>query len=125
MPSTVDRLKARRPSSYAGGGRVMYITAHHVASPTSNRDGINSFLHLHGAMPGMNWNAPNVRLVSDRIPGTLVRQQQEIEPGGNHVLSYLDVVAPDSAGMAQVEAALAQFGNELAGRDLPVSRVIN
>ncbi len=54
-------------------------------------DGVNRFAYLAGEH---NWNDP--RKVLDSEPTTLLVQSTSVEPGGNHVRSYLDVVFPDN-----------------------------
>jgi hypothetical protein len=64
----------------------LYISAHRVIQGGSQ--GINAFLYLHG---GDKWFYP------EEDPGTLERSLTTVEPGDNKVLSFLDIVLPDSA----------------------------
>lgn len=80
----------------------MYLTAQRVASPRQIW-GINAFYYEHGPII---W-PPNALLMLDQGPGTLVEIAAEIEPlGGNRVLSFLDIVAPDGTPRQQIWRAL-------------------
>lgn len=69
----------------------MYLAAQRVRS--GSRTGINAFLYRHppGEIP---WRDP-ARVV-EQMPGELVSQDIEMPPGGNEVLSFLDVVAGEA-----------------------------
>jgi hypothetical protein len=73
----------------------MYLTAQHVRS----HDGIDdhqSYLHLHD-VPGSEPFPDDRRTVPFEHPGRMVLKGEHIlPPGGNDVLSYLDVVAEDA-----------------------------
>jgi hypothetical protein len=84
----------------------MYLTAHHVVSPTTQSEGVNAFLYLHGSML---WDGPPPSGVPDEDPGTLVAQSLSVEPPGNRVRSYLDIVAPDAAHWEEIRQGLMDF----------------
>lgn len=92
----------------------MYLTAQRVRT-RSGEEGINTFLFLHRneLVPGMSWAMPDVALVAEHHPGTAIVQRLEQESGGNDVLSYLDVVAEDSLGLARLRAALGAIDFDL------------
>jgi hypothetical protein len=75
----------------------MYVCAQRVqalAGPHMGRQGINSFLYLHGAY---DWNgSPPPEWLPDDNPGVIADSVIEVPPPGNRVRSYLDIVAPDS-----------------------------
>lgn len=73
----------------------MYLTAQHVRS-RSGEDGVQAYLHLHD-LPAARF-PPDPLTVPQEHPGRMVRSHVGLRPGGNHVLSYLDIVAPDAAG---------------------------
>ena len=82
----------------------MYVTAHHV----SNRRGeeaINAAMYLHGQE---NWQISPTG-VPDPEPGELLRSHIALTPGGNHVRSYLDLVAPDGAQWPELHQAFIGF----------------
>jgi hypothetical protein len=86
----------------------MYLTAQRVRSRNGD-EGINSCLFLHGStpVPGISWEAPDVSLVAEQHPGTVVVQRIELDSGGNDVLSFLDVVAEDALGIDRLRAAIS------------------
>lgn len=87
----------------------MYIVAQRVISP-AGQSGVNAFLFFHGdqEIPGMSWSNPDVGAIADAHPGTLVLQRVERPPGGNDVVSYLDLVAPDSIGIERLGQILLE-----------------
>lgn len=93
----------------------MYATAHRVSDGQGHR-GINAFLHKHGTVlpwPEEAWRLP------ETDPGVLIWSNgPEVRPGGNHVHSYLDVLAPDAATHEEVERALEGLSLELAAHEL-------
>ncbi len=92
----------------------MYATAHLVRG--RGEEGINAFLHHHGpsfAWPEDAWNLPETR------PGSIVARKLDLEPGGNSVRAYLDVLAPDGTPAEQVRTALAALQRELCERRNP------
>ena len=104
----------------------MFLTAHRVRSP-DGRQGINAFFYLHGdsPAPGMAWDSPNlnVEMIAEKYPGKFVDQEVAIVPGGNSVLSYLDIVAPDGERLARVREALQELEGHL-GTGVPVKRAL-
>lgn len=56
----------------------------------------------------MSWNDPDVEVIADTHPGTLVLQRVEQPSGENHVVSYLDVVAPDAIGIERLGRILLE-----------------
>lgn len=83
----------------------MYLTSHHVVSPSSGHEGVNSFLYLHGAY---TWTElpPGI---PDQNPGTLTAQSISVRPPGNRVRSYLDIIAPDETRWEEVRIGLMDF----------------
>ena len=80
----------------------MYATAHRVRS-RRDVEGINAFLHRHGH--DVAWPA-DPSAIPERDPGQQVWEAVAVVPGGNEVLSYLDVIAPDGVGVDELEVAL-------------------
>lgn len=105
----------------------MYLTAHRVYSLAKQKAGINVFLYRHGEqpVPGMSWEQPVVELVADEHIGTRGPEHVEVAPGGNRVLSFIDIVTADDTSLSQVEAATEAFGKSVSSADrLPVSSTI-
>lgn len=80
----------------------MYATAHRVRSG-KDVEGINAFLHRHGQDAA--WPA-DPSAIPERDPGQQVWDAVTVPPGGNDVLSYLDVIAPDGVGVEELDVAL-------------------
>lgn len=93
----------------------MYITAHLVKS-RDQREGINAFLHVHGA--SFAWPEDAASL-PEMTPGTTVLHRTDLPPGGNQVRAYLDILAPDRAPRAEIEQALTTFSRDLRERRNP------
>lgn len=93
----------------------MYLTSHRVVSP-SGVEGLNAFRHEHGV--GYVWKV-EPRRVPAEDPGATVVQQIELQPGGNRVRSYLDVVFPDDTPRDDVELALNSLWLELVAAGVP------
>ena len=86
----------------------MFITAQRVVrrSPDPPQSGINAFLYRHGAQHV--WEPEGLQhFLPETNPGELERQLIEVHPvGGNPVLAYLDVVAPDETSPWAISASL-------------------
>ncbi len=93
----------------------MYVTAHRLAS-RFDEEGTNAFLHLHGAQ--LAWPDDPGRLIETN-PGELEERMTEIAPGGNRVLSFLDVVAPDGTGRGAIIDAVSDLSRQLEDRANP------
>jgi hypothetical protein len=71
----------------------MYLAAQSLRS-RQGVEAIHVFLHLHDGPAGF----PDDPLsVPRKFPGRLVHKRIQIPPGGNSILSYLDVIAADQA----------------------------
>jgi len=84
----------------------MYISAQRVISPSSQRTGVNVFKYSHGAA---TWQSVPAAFLPDVNAGELIWQKIEVDPPGNRVLSYLDVVAPDAIPWEAVCGRLAML----------------
>lgn len=93
----------------------MYMTAHLIRS-RSGDEGINGFLHHHGA--DFAWPTDAADL-PDTTPGTIVLRRIDLPPGFNQVRAYLDVLAPDGTPRAQIDQAMAAFARDLQERRNP------
>jgi hypothetical protein len=93
----------------------MYVTAHLVRS-RSGDEGINGFLHHHGA--DFAWPSDAADL-PDTVPGTIVLRRVDLPPGFNQVRAYMDVLAPDGTPRAQIDAAMTAFARDLQERRNP------
>jgi len=87
----------------------MYVTAHLVRSSDGD-EGINAFLHLHGA--DFAWPADAATL-ADTTPGKDVCRRIDLQPGNNLVQAYLDVLAPDGTPRDELDRAIAALARNL------------
>lgn len=93
----------------------MYITAHLVKS-RDQREGINAFLHVHGA--SFAW-PDDASSLPETTPGRTVLHRTDLPPGGNQVRAYLDILAPDRSPRVAIEQALEAFSQDLRERRNP------
>jgi len=105
----------------------MYLTAQRVYSIAKRKTGINAFLYRHGdgAVPGMSWDRPVVEPVADEHVGIRGPEHVEIAPGGNRVLSFIDVVTADETPIEQIQDAIRTFSATLSPERLPVSTTMD
>ncbi len=82
----------------------MYVAAQRVRSASAV--GINVFIYQHAParVPTLSNGAMDVERVAETFQGQLVSSSAPIPPGGNEVLSYLDVAAPDGTPLSVFEA---------------------
>lgn len=101
----------------------MYLTAQRVYSLRARKTGVNAFLYRHGdsTVPGMSWEQPVVEQVADEHIGTRGPERVEIAPGGNRVLSFVDIVAADSVPISRIEEAVGEFRARFSPGRLPVA----
>ena len=92
----------------------MYATAHLVSR--EGVEGINAFLHEHGANKTWPSDATNL---PETDPGNVVLRRTDHPPGGNPVRAYLDVLAPDGTAPEEIDAALRSMAADLAERRNP------
>jgi len=72
----------------------MYLAAQHVRSARTGDQGINSYIYGHGPYFWLGWPP----FMPEDNPGTLYDQYLEVmPPGGNRILAYLDILAPDAS----------------------------
>lgn len=76
----------------------MYLTAQRVRS--GSRTGVNVLLYRHPRDKPVAWAEPGT--VAERDPGELASTDIEVPPGGNAVLSYLDIVTDESLRKEQI-----------------------
>lgn len=92
----------------------MYATAHLVRR--EGVEGINAFLHEHGA--GNPWPT-DASTFPETNPGRIVLRRTDIPPGGNSVRAYLDVLAPDATPLEEIRGALRAVAEDLGERRNP------
>jgi hypothetical protein len=82
----------------------MYIAVHLVKRGAE--EGINAFLHEHPA--AFPWPA-NAADLADSNPGKVVDRRIDLQPGGNKVRAYLDILAPNGTSVADIRSALREL----------------
>lgn len=104
----------------------MYLTAQRVFSMKANKTGVNAFLYRHDpdGVPGMSWDQPLLPRVADNHIGRRGPEHVEIAPGGNRVLSFIDIVTADSTPIDQVQDATRKFATTMLSSDLPAMHTI-
>lgn len=94
----------------------MYASAQRVRSP-DGKVGVNSALYLHD-LNEIEWTRDDVfKFVSTHAPGRLVWQRNELPPGGNTVVSYVDIVSPDPLDEAALSEILRALDASVAQQD--------
>jgi len=94
----------------------MILTAQHVRASTGE-EGINAFCRLQGPHEWADLSSGD--LAEDLAAGELVNQAIVLQPGGNDVRSYLDVIAPDETPTQEIRHAVVLFVDRSRGRTLP------
>ena len=91
----------------------MYVTAQRVFAPATGKAGINVFLHAHqpGELPHP-LDLATARRVAESCPGKQVAQVLGLRPGGNRILSYLDIIAADDEPPATIGQALTAIAED-------------
>jgi hypothetical protein len=95
----------------------MYVAAHRVCRRTGT-EGVNVFLHLHGS--NFPWPEDPSGL-PETNPGGIQSDIVELEPGGNRVRSYLDVLAPDGTSSVRIHGVLVQVEKALGEMAAPTA----
>ncbi len=101
----------------------MYACAQRVVDSSGQESGLNVLVYEHGSAETgqIDWNKPDIRAISEDCPGTLVAEKIEVAPGGNSVVSYLDVAMRDGVEVATVEIALWQIEKAVRlGGEIPI-----
>jgi hypothetical protein len=83
--------------------------------------GVNAYLSRHSQSDErqIDWDRPDVTKIADELAGETVLQLIEVPPGGNPVLSYLDVVAPEGTDPQFIADSLRLFEHYVRADRLP------
>src|SRR5207237_9688808 len=65
------------------------------------------------------WQGLPPQGIPEQDPGALAAQTIEVQPPGNRVRSYLDVIAPDETSWSEIRPAFITFVSEAQRRPLP------
>jgi hypothetical protein len=100
----------------------MYLTAHRVRT-RGGVEGVNAYLSLHGdtALPLAHDAAPDLDRISQSVGGVVVARHEDVPPGGNQVLVFLELAAADGLSAAELHGALDELGASARANGLPVS----
>lgn len=101
----------------------MYLTAHRVRELQGPATGLNVFFHSHDEhdpFAGSHADLELIRRITEAEPGRLVGKWTELKAGGNTVLSYLDVIAPEGTPRSDLEDALARFRSRVGSEGISV-----
>lgn len=94
----------------------MYLTAHRVYQKRDNTGGINAFLHRHGGhgLPeDLREDNRIVDQVANQNPGKLIAQSLDLAPGGNAVLSFVDIVGEEDIKKERIQYFLNQMERDI------------
>ena len=107
----------------------MYLTAQRIRSrdkasigtASTESTGISVAYYWHGQdmLPRLPAGAPDIARISTTDPGALVSSASDIPPGGNEVLSYLDVGASDHTSPDELQRHLGAVESKVAAAALP------
>lgn len=89
----------------------MYLTAHRIRS-SSGAEALHAFLHVHEAAhpwPQEPWKVP------EQHPGRLIAQSTSIPPGGNSVISYLDIMSREPTDATSLRQLLTRLSSTIPG----------
>ncbi|MFT5431744.1 MAG: hypothetical protein ACI9OJ_002442 [Myxococcota bacterium] len=100
----------------------MYVTAHRVRRAETQHTAVHVYVHMHENHDVFAGDVPDkvlLRRVTEAEPGRLIAKRLKLPAGGNTVLSYLDVIAPDSTPKTEIDAALQGFRDAIDANTLP------
>lgn len=84
----------------------MLLAAQRVISSVTRKHGINVYQYLHGD----SWDGPAPsKFLPDHDPGALMHAWEQLLAGGNRVVSFLDLVAPDEIDPLSLHQSLASL----------------
>ncbi len=88
----------------------MYLTAQRILRIKDKKGGINVFLYQHGKhdLPP-NAQFSNVDWITNQYPGKLIAESVDLVPGGNAVLSFIDIVGREGLDKECIQYFLDQM----------------
>jgi len=98
----------------------MLLVAQRVISTRHRVQGVNCYRYRHGAV---SWPT-DPRVMLDDPRKALERKDVHLRPGGNRVISFLDVAAPETALPGEILERLNEFKSQDPPREFPVERVL-
>ncbi len=97
----------------------MLLVAQRVVSVVHRIQGVNSYRYIHG---NIQWPTDPAALFDDPNK-VLARKSIQLRPGGNRVISFLDVAAPDDTDVADLFRVLNEFLSQPQPSEFPVCQV--
>ena len=98
----------------------MLLVAQRVVS-SGKVQGINAYRYRHG---GILW-PDDPRSVLDAGTATLERKSIQLRPGGNRVMSYLDIAAPDRTPLDDLAHSAVAFAHRQSLSEFPFVFVVS
>jgi len=95
------------------------LTAQRVRSP-SGIEGINVFFYTHGADAAIDWSRPDITEIAANRPGHRFGEAIEVAPGGNAVLSYMELAAADQTTYEMIALTLESAESRIDGHDVVI-----
>ena len=104
----------------------MYLTAHRVRRIKGEQDevGIDAFLHRHEAddFPNTAFDDQVIDWITNKNPGKLIAESVDLVPGGNTVLSFIDIVGKEDIDSTRIQHLLDQTEPEIEGMHAPITK---
>ena len=102
----------------------MYLTAHRVRRIKGNNVevGIDVFLHSHEAQdfPNTPLDDQVIDWITNKKPGKLIAESVDLVPGGNSVLSFIDIVGKENVDSTRIQNLLDQMEPKIIDRDTTI-----
>ena len=101
----------------------MYLTAQRILRIKDKKGGINAFLHQHGKhdLPP-NAQFSNVDWITNQYPGKLIAESVDLVPGGNAVLSFIDIVGKEDLDKECIQHFLDQMECSVKNIHTPITK---
>ena len=103
----------------------MYLTAHRVRRIKGKNVevGIDAFLHSHEAQdfPNTPLDDQVIDWITNKKPGKLIAESVDLVPGGNSVLSFIDIVGKGNIDSTRIQDLLDQTEPKIRGMHTPIT----
>ena len=101
----------------------MYLTAQRILRIKDKKGGINVFLYQHGKhdLPP-NAQFSNVDWITNQYPGKLIAESVDLVPGGNAVLSFIDIVGREGLDKECIQYFLDQMKCSIKDIHTPITK---
>ena len=101
----------------------MYLTAQRILRIKDKKGGVNAFLYQHGKhdLPP-NAQFSNVDWITNQYPGKLIAESVDLVPGGNAVLSFVDIVGKEGLDQEYIQHFLDQMECSVKNIHTPITK---